>query len=66
MIAAFLAPIHVGGQLNTEATSLAPGGLMLFRSIFSGVDETISYFDKKYQPWQPSRPRLYLTPLLAC
>ncbi len=49
VIAAFLAPI-IGGQLNTEATSLAPGPLMLVRSIFSGFDETISYFYKGYQP----------------
>jgi O-antigen ligase/tetratricopeptide (TPR) repeat protein len=49
VIAAFLAPI-IGGQLNTEATALAPGGLTLFRSIFSGVDETVSYFYRAYQP----------------
>lgn len=49
VLAAFLAPI-IGGQLNTEATALAPGLLTLVRSIFSGVDETFSYFFRAYQP----------------
>jgi O-antigen ligase len=49
VIAALLAPI-IGGQLNTEATALAPGFLTLVRSIFSGVDEIVTYFYRAYEP----------------
>lgn len=49
VIAALLAPI-IGGQINTEATALAPGADSLLRSIFSGFDSIISYFAINYQP----------------
>jgi putative inorganic carbon (HCO3(-)) transporter len=41
VVAAFLAPI-IGGQINTEATQLAPGPVMLLRSLFSGFDTIIN------------------------
>ncbi len=49
LIALCLAPI-IGGQINTEATTLAPGADVLLRSIFSGYDSIFSYFVKSYQP----------------
>jgi len=49
LIGLLLAPI-IGGQINTEATTLAPGLDVLIRSIFSGYDAIIAYFNKNYAP----------------
>src|SRR5882724_9103823 len=49
VIAAFLAPI-IGGQINTAATQLAPGPIMLLRSLFSGFDSIVSHIITAYQP----------------
>jgi len=49
LLAALLAPI-IGGQLNTEATYLPADPILLVRSIFSGIDQVISYFIRSYQP----------------